>query len=572
MLAAAVAAIALALALLLPGLGRAPFDDPGEGQHAEIAREVLATGDGLTLRLNGVRYFDKPPLLYWLTAGAFRAFGVDAGPARLAPLLGTLLAASATAVLGARLLGPLSGVAAAAALLSSALFIAFGRYLRPETLFAGAIQWGLTGLLLGVAAPDGSRARRGWLIVGCIGLALASLAKDPLGLLGPLVAVGCALALTRRLRRLPWAGVAILLVVGFGWYLVAAIRSPGFLWYTVVDNHLLNALRLRQFPDEDVPLSSIEFLAVSALGAFPWAIAAGIEIASLARRRAWRDPAELPWVAMALWTVGLVGLFALSRFKLPHYALPAYPAIALLAVRRWTTTTRPRALLAVHATLFAIIAVGALVLTAGDGHRFLETVFSTTDVYTRKEGVAGQDSPLPTWGDIGPLVSRFGVIASIATLALAGAAVARASRLGLAAMLAAMLAVMPLAIDATGVVASRRAVAEMAADLRRAMSPRDVLVHEGPIENSGALELYSGHRPRLLDARTSVLGVGATYPDAASVFWDAGDLARAWQSDRRVFLVTPRAPEHSLAATLPPGSAHLIAAKHGRWLYSNVPR
>ena len=80
--------IALALALLLPGLGAAPFDDPGEGQHAEIAREILASGDWLTLRLNGVRYFDKPPLLYWLAAGAFAVLGDGEWAARLVPLGG----------------------------------------------------------------------------------------------------------------------------------------------------------------------------------------------------------------------------------------------------------------------------------------------------------------------------------------------------------------------------------------------------------------------------------------------------------------------------------------------------
>src|SRR2546426_8050860 len=142
----AAAAVLVAVVLLLPGLGGAPLDDPGEGQHAEIAREISTGGGWVTLRLNGVRYFDKPPLLYWLTAASFRLFGTSEWAARLAPLLGALLAVAATAVLGARLLGPRGGVIAAGALLSSALFLAFGRYLRPETLFVGAIQLGFTGL------------------------------------------------------------------------------------------------------------------------------------------------------------------------------------------------------------------------------------------------------------------------------------------------------------------------------------------------------------------------------------------------------------------------------------------
>jgi len=74
----------------------------GEGQHAEIAREAWASGDLLDLRLNGVRYFDKPPLLYWLIALDFRAWGVAEWGARLPSVLGATLAAAATALLGAR--------------------------------------------------------------------------------------------------------------------------------------------------------------------------------------------------------------------------------------------------------------------------------------------------------------------------------------------------------------------------------------------------------------------------------------------------------------------------------------
>jgi hypothetical protein len=574
---AMVASIALALVLLLPGLGAAPFDDPGEGQHAEIAREIRASGDWLTLRLNGVRYLDKPPLLYWLAAGACALVGDGEWAARLVPVGGAVLAAAATALLGARLLGPRAGFGAAGALLSSALFVVFGRYVRPETLFVAAIQWGLAGLVLGLAAPAESRRRRAWLLVGCAGFALASLAKDPLGLIGPLGAFALALALGGRRgwrsARLPWGGVAILVILGFGWYLVAAMLSPGFLWYTVVDNHVLNALRLRQFPDEDVPLSSAEFLAVSGLGAFPWIIPAGLQVSALVRSRAWRDPAETAWVALALWTTGLIALFALSPFKLPHYALPAYPAIALLAVRFWKERSPGgRALVGVHLALFAALAVGAFLVGMGDGRAFVDTVFSATDVYTRKEAVVGQASPLPPWSALGPLVTRMAMIFGGGALVLAGAFAARAGRLGFATVLATMLAVMPLATGGAALVASGRTVARMAEGLKREMGPGDLLVHEGPIENSGALELYSGRRPALLDARRSVLGIGATYPDAAETFWDAGDLARAWQSGRRVFLVTPRAPEQSAVASLPPGTAHLLEVRNGRWLYSNRGR
>jgi 4-amino-4-deoxy-L-arabinose transferase-like glycosyltransferase len=583
----AVLAIGLVLALLAPGLGDAPFDDPGEGQHAEIAREMRDSGDWLILRLNGVRYLDKPPLLYWLVAGAFAVLGEREWAARIAPLLGAAAAAAGTAVLGARLLGPRAGFAAAAALLSSTLFLVFGRYVRPETLFVAAIQWGFTGLLIGLMPTtreprdagagelDDDAGRRRWLVVGCAGLGLAALAKDTLGLVGPILAVTVALALAGRLRwsarRVPWLAAAVLVVLGGGWYLAAAFANPGFVWYTVVDNHLLNVVRLRHFPDEDVPLTSPEFLAVTALGAFPWIIPAALQVAELTRRRAWRDPDETPWVALALWTVALVGFFALAPFKLPHYALPAYPAIALLAVRYWRSRlARPRALLAMHLACFTALAAGALVVATGDGRAFVDAVFSTTDVYTRKEIVANQASPLPPWSALAPLVMRAGLITGAAALVLAVALALGAGRLGFAAVLGAMLAMMPLATAATALVATGRAVAAMATDVKRRIAPGDLLVHEGPIENSGALELYSGRRPVLLDARRSVLGMGATYEESSGAFLGVPELARVWQSGRRVYLVTPRGPAQSLVASLPRDTVHLVAATHGRWLYSNV--
>jgi 4-amino-4-deoxy-L-arabinose transferase-like glycosyltransferase len=430
--------VALAAALLAPGLGRAPFDDPGEGQHAEIAREMLG-GSWLTLRLNGVRYFDKPPLLYWLTAIAFSLFGLTEGAARLAPLLGALLAVGATAVLGVRLLGFGGGVLAGLALLSCALFAAFARYLRPESLFVAAIAWGFTGLLAdtrpllqtlhlrgprngprtppaadnpgaGSRTPPTADTRSGaaWAVLGCAALGIAGLAKDPLGLIGPLVAIAIAAGLAGRLRPvrawLPPLGLALLLVIGFGWYAVAAVTEPAFLWYTVVDNHLLNVARMRQFPDEDVPLSALEFLTAAGFGAFPWILAAAVAVGALVRGRAWRDPAELPWVALALWAVGVLALFTVSPFKLPHYGLPAYPALALLAARAWRDAApRPRGLIASHLVLFTLSGAGCAWAAAGDGRAFTEAVFGVSDVYSRKEAAWGQASPYPAWSSLQPL-------------------------------------------------------------------------------------------------------------------------------------------------------------------------
>ena len=122
------------------------------------------------------------------------------------------------------------------------------------------------------------------------------------------------------------------------------------------------------------------------------------------------------------------------------------------------------------------------------------------------------------------------------------------------------------------IVSSGRAVAGMAAEVRGLATPGTVLVHEGPIENSGALEFYGGRRPILVDAGRSVLGIGATFPDSAPVFWTSTALREAWLSGTPLILVTPRDPDHSVIATLPADRVTLLRAENGRWLYASVPR
>src|SRR5262249_24575183 len=146
-LVTATVATILAAPFLFTGLGGAPFDDPGEGMHAEIACELAASGDPLRLTLDGVRYVDKPPMLYVLLAGAFAVGGESEASARAIPALGALGGVAATAWLGARLLGSTWGVLAGVALLSSCGFFAYGRYVRPETIFLATLSVGFAFLL-----------------------------------------------------------------------------------------------------------------------------------------------------------------------------------------------------------------------------------------------------------------------------------------------------------------------------------------------------------------------------------------------------------------------------------------
>src|SRR2546422_1295028 len=455
------------------GLGRVPFDDPGEGMHAEIARELLRSRHPGALTLNGVSYVDKPPLLYVLLGGAFALAGPSETTARAVPALCALAAIAATAWLGAKLLGARGGFVAGTALLTSAGFFAFARYVRPETLFVAALAWGFALVLTGLAEERRWRVAAGLALFG-----VAALAKDPLGVIGPPAAIGLALALAGRqrpLRRwLPWPGV------------------------------------------------------VAALG---------------------------------LGAVGILVLTALSPFRLPHYGLPAYFAVALLAARGWESYGGRR-FVAAHAGVFAALALACALFWASDGRRFLETVLDATDIATRKSVAAGRAASLPSFAEFQPLLGASALVFAAAAIALGACALVRGatprrSRLATFVVLASMLALLPSVAAALSLVSAHRAVQGIGLELARRVRPDDLLVHEGPLENSGALEWYTGHRPVIVDGRRSVLAFGALRPEARYVFWYAARLERAWGGGSRVWVVSLRAPGASVVTRLP--GARLVA-------------
>ncbi len=563
----------VAAPLLFASLGRAPFDDPGEGMHAEIARELAMSRDPLALTLNGVRYVDKPPLLYVLIAAVSAVAGPSEAAARAVSACAALAAVGATAWLGAHLLGPRGGLVAGVALLTGIGFFAYGRYVRPETLFVAALAGGFALCLVGIRDE-----RRALCAAGLALFGVAALAKDPLGALLPPLAIGVALALAGRARPfsawLPWTGVGACLIIGFGWWVGAELRTPGFGWYTTIDNHVLNVARARHFADEDVPLTALEFLAVAVGSTLPWIIAAGIAVWSLVRRRAWRDPNEIGWVALTIWVVGVFGITALSPFRLPHYGLPASFGVALLAARGWELHGGRR-LLAAHLVFFTAAALGCGVIWIGGGAQFLTSVMDVTDVATMKSAAAGLPPPVPSWEEFRPVFLSAAVTFGLCALAIAAVMTLarspeRRRSLGVLIVGATMLATMPGVTRSLGVVTSNRAVRDLAWSVARQAGPDDVLAHEGPIENSGALEWYSGRRPVIVDGLRSVLGFGAERPESRDLFWDADRLRQAWTSGRRVWVVSVRSPGRSVVADLP--GARLLGVSGGRALWVNEIR
>jgi hypothetical protein len=157
----------------------------------------------------------------------------------------------------------------------------------------------------------------------------------------------------------------------------------------------------------------------------------------------------------------------------------------------------------------------------------------------------------------------FGPIAGIfllTTAALAVAAWRRRPRLGVGALLAAMIAFLPLSVEGLTLFAKSRSVRVMTDAIQLRVGPADVIAHEGALENSASALLRLDRRVQIVNGRRSNLAFGSTFPEARPIFWDTAALARAWAGIRRVFLPAPAQPERGARAT---GRPHSSAGRAG---------
>ena len=563
----------VAIGLFLIGLGRTPFLDPPEGFHAAVAEGVRTSGDAVSLRINGVRYFDKPPLLYWLMAASFEVQGATPFAARLPSALAAVGVAAVTARLGMLLGGPRLGLLAGLMVSANLGIFLYARLVKPDLPFILCILLAYAGFVL---AYRGAGRWALALFYGALGL--ATLAKDILGALGPIVVIALFFWLSRERPVAPWVpwwGPLLTAGIALPWYLLVEHRNPGFLWYTVVDNHLLNFTRQRAFPDEDIPLAAFEFVAVTAAAFLPWALAAPWAVVRVLRRP-WPDATARLWALLALWVVVVLGFFTLSPFKLPHYGLPAFPALALLVARVWDESIdaapgamRPLTLLVPVLVLFLAAAVAAMAAMGGVVSMPAETL-SAVDVTTRNVTTRGGAPVAVPLDRYLPVISRCALVFGLGAVGAAIAIWRRAPGFGVGVALATMVAFLPVAADGTTTFARTRSAETVIDALARRLASGDVVAHEGPLENTGSLLLRVPGQVRVVDGLQSNLAFGATFADARDLFWDAPRLKAAWNGNRRVFLVSGVEPSRSVVRGLPPDRVHVVARGGGRWLYSNL--
>jgi 4-amino-4-deoxy-L-arabinose transferase-like glycosyltransferase len=315
-------------ALYFGWLGAVPLLEPDEGRYAEIPREMLASGDLVVPRLNGVLYFEKPPLCYWLVAGSARAFGQGEAASRLPSALAGVLGIVLAGWLAARMAGPAAGLWTAVALASAPLYLALARLTTVDMTVTLMITATLTFAWFGLQDRS-PRTRRWWWRAAAVAAALAVLAKGLIGVLIPGAIVVLFLLATRALKRvaeIPWLSAgALFALVAAPWHLAIASRQPDFAWFYFVHEHLLRyatATAERQEP-------WWYFIAVLAVGCGPWLAFAPWALVSGPAPGSERS--GRPALFLAIWAGFVTVFFSASRSKLIPYVLPAVPALAVLA-------------------------------------------------------------------------------------------------------------------------------------------------------------------------------------------------------------------------------------------------
>jgi 4-amino-4-deoxy-L-arabinose transferase-like glycosyltransferase len=362
------------LVLFFASLFSPPVLDDADGTHANAARQMMLSGDWVTLRVNNVRYLEKAPLPYWIAAASFRVFGLNAFAAHLPQALAVLL----LMLLGVRwareAFGDRAALYTGLGILTSAGVFLFTRILLPDPLLSLLLAAGLYCFLRSLepaptpgasqldsemwdAAPQTGALRRSPLYPYALwtALALAVLTKGLVALVFLFATAALYLALTgehRHWRRLkPVSGVLLMLVIAAPWHILAGLRNTGgmdghgFFWFYFVNEHVLRFLG-RRIPMDYNKLPGSLYWSLHLVWLFPWALFAPLGIAQLFRR--WRSrrthfagrsafplqhlaPAQRTTLLLSLFSAVVLLFFSLSTNQ-EYYTFPAYlPLLMLLA-------------------------------------------------------------------------------------------------------------------------------------------------------------------------------------------------------------------------------------------------
>jgi 4-amino-4-deoxy-L-arabinose transferase-like glycosyltransferase len=291
---------------------------------------MTVSGDWVTPRLDGLKYFEKPPLQYWATASAYSAAGVSEGAARLWSCALAFLCIPIAYAFSRHLHGSRRvAVVAAATLAINPLFAIVGQLNTLDSAFCFFLTASIFVFLRARAEVAASAAERAWMLAAAVLIAFAVLSKG----IAALVLAGGALALHMAITReappiarwhLPFTIPAFLLVC-IPWFMAVSIRNPEFPQFFFIHEHF--ARYLTDVSERVQPWWF--FLPLLLVAVLPWVSRLIPAVRSIGSPTARSHEASARWFLL-VWCGFIVLFFSFSRSKLATYVLPVMPALAVL--------------------------------------------------------------------------------------------------------------------------------------------------------------------------------------------------------------------------------------------------
>jgi 4-amino-4-deoxy-L-arabinose transferase-like glycosyltransferase len=346
-------------------LGSIPLMDPDEPVYAETAREMIQFQDYISPRIYSDFWYDKPPMYYWLVAGAFHLFGSGEFAARFPSALLGVCGAALLYLAGRSLFTNRAALVAALVLATSFEYF----YLAKAAVTDITLMFFLTGSLLAFLL------KRYHLFYICAALAVVT--KGPIGFVFPAGIVFLYLLFTRNLAELKHmklvSGSLLFMLVALPWYL-AMYHYHG----TVFTETFLGFHNITRFTTPEHPEGKLwyYYIPVLILGFFPWS-AFMVQAVYEAVRSSHR-----PLVFLTIWAAVVFGFFTVSQTKLVSYILPMYPPLALLVGwyidRIWSQEDgKAWKTAAFLLTVLIVLLEGALLLT---GKTFVPQILAGVEI------------------------------------------------------------------------------------------------------------------------------------------------------------------------------------------------
>ncbi len=301
--------------------------EPDEGRYSEIPREMMETGDYVTPRLNGVLYFEKPVLHYWLTASAFAVMGKTELASRFWPAALAVVGVLFTYWLGAYLYGKRAGLASGVLLASSLLYFAIAQINLTDMPVSAFITIAMVSFLMARLSD------RRWLLLFYAAMALAVLTKGLIGVVLPGAVIFWYMIATRRWSiikdTLYLPGIALFFALTVPWFWAVCRANPDFFNFFFIHEHFIRYATKVHGRYEPAWF----FIPILLVGTIPWTGFIPQALAQAFKGRNNGEESSWAGVYLVLWFAVIFAFFSLSSSKLIPYIVPVLPPLAILVGR-----------------------------------------------------------------------------------------------------------------------------------------------------------------------------------------------------------------------------------------------